>query len=56
MLEKRHEFNKISLEERIKSNIELSKYWCDRVSNKMKKGFKGVIINVEEEAETLGDI
>jgi len=56
MLEKRHEFSKGSLEERIKSNIELSKYWCDRVSNKMKKGFKGVIINVEEEAETLGDI
>jgi len=56
MLEKRHEFSKISLAERIKSNIELSKYWCDRVSNKMMKGFKGVIINVEEEAETLGDI
>lgn len=55
-LEQRHEFNNKLLVERIKANIELSKYWCDRVSNKMKKGFKGVIINAEEEVETLGDI
>jgi len=45
VLEKRNEFNDSSLIERIKANIELSKYWCDRVSNTISKGFKGVVID-----------
>jgi len=45
MLEKRHEFNNKLLVERIKANIELSKYWSDRVSNSISKGFKGVKID-----------
>ena len=44
-LEQRQEFSNKLLVERIKANIELSKYWCDRVSSTIQKGFKGVKID-----------